>query len=138
MTISDRYSGPNVVIDRKGVRQAKISNACRSVFSASYAKVPRLQHLPKDANIAIMMKYINLRVQSEVARKKNRAYDINKMSKTFEMTISRLRFLNSLCRIVIIFARPEPRSTTTSHILKSSIYFDIIILKVPILAVPIL
>ena len=35
--------------NRKGERQAKISNAC-SVFSASNAKVPRLRHLPKDAN----------------------------------------------------------------------------------------
>ena len=33
-----------IVVDRKGVRQAKISNVC-SVFSASYAKVPRLQSL---------------------------------------------------------------------------------------------
>ena len=43
--------------------------------------------------IPIMLKYnVYLRIQSEVARKQKRAYDINKMSKTFEMTISRLRF----------------------------------------------
>ena len=89
--------------------------------------------------IPIMLKYnVYLRIQSEVARKQKRAYDINKMSKTFEMTI----FLNSLWDHN--YFRPTracgPRSTTTSHILKRSTYFAIIsvdsTVAVPILSFP--
>ena len=80
-----------------------------------------VQHLPKDANkyeITLMIIY----AFSQKLREKKRAYDINRMSKKFEMTILKVNvdcvYLNSLCRNIIIFARPRPRSTTTSHILK--------------------
>ena len=76
MTISDRESGPDVVVDRKGARQAKISNVC-SVFSASYAKVPRLQQFFQ--KMSIMIKYnVYLSVQSEVAEscEKNNVHTI--------------------------------------------------------------
>ena len=91
--------------------------------------------------IPIMLKYnVYLGIQSEVARKQKRAYDINKMSKTFEMTISRLRFSElSLSYFRTTRAR-GPRSTTTSHILKRSTYFAIIsvdsTVAVPILSFP--
>ena len=94
--------------------------------------------------IPIMLKYnVYLRIQSEVARKQKRAYDINKMSKTFEMTISRLRF-SELSLSDHNYFRPTrargPRSTTTSHILKRSTYFAIInvdsTVAVPILSFP--
>ena len=97
--------------------------------------------------IPIMLKYnVYLRIQSEVARKQKRAYDINKMSKTFEMTINRLRFSKlSLSPVTDHnYFRPtrarRPRSTTTSHILKRSTYFVIISVNstvaVPILSFP--
>ena len=94
--------------------------------------------------IPIMLKYnVYLRIQSEVPRKQKRAYDINKMSKTFEMTISRLRF-SELSLSDHNYFRPTqargPRSTTTSHILKRSTYFAIIsvdsTVAVPILSFP--
>ena len=92
-----------------------------------------------------MLKYnVYLRIQSEVARKQKRAYDINKMSKTFEMTISRLRFSElseSLDLSDHNYFRPTrargPRSTTTSFILKRSTYFAIISVDSTV-AVPIL
>ena len=93
--------------------------------------------------IPIMLKYnVYLRIQSEVARKQKRAY---KMSKTFEMTISRLLFSElSLDLSDHNYFRPTrargPRSTTTSHILKRSTYFAIIgvdsTVAVPILSSP--
>ena len=66
--------------------------------------------------IPIKLKYnVYLRIQSEVARKQKRAY---KMSKTFEMTISRLRF-SELSLSDHNYFRPTrargPRSTTTGH-----------------------
>ena len=91
--------------------------------------------------IPIMLKYnVYLRIQSEVARKQKRAY---KMSKTFEMTISRLRFSELSLSDHNNF-RPTrargPRSTTTSYILKRSTYFAIIsvdsTVAVPILSSP--
>ena len=65
------------------------------------------------------------------------------MSKTFEMTISRLRF-SELSLSDHNYFRPTrargPRSTTTSHILKRSTYFAIIgvdsTVAVPILSSP--
>ena len=88
--------------------------------------------------IPIMLKYnVYLRIQSEVARKQKRAY---KMSKTFGMTISRLRF-SELSLSDHNYFRPTrargPRSTTTSHILKRSPYFAIISVDSTV-AVPIL
>ena len=71
-----------------------------------------------------MMKYnvyLNYAFSHKLQEKK-RAYDKKKMSKTFEISGNKVHvdcvFLNALCRIIIIFARPWPRSTTTSHILK--------------------
>ena len=111
----------------------------KKIFSLLYPDrgiVPRSGYIPRLVpfssllifqKIPIMLKYnVYLRIQSEVARKQKRAY---KMSKTFEMTISRLRF-SELSLSDHNYFRPTrargPRSTTTSHILKRSTYFAII------------
>ena len=60
----------------------------------------------------------------KLREKSKRAYDINKMSETFEMTMSRLRFSKlSLSQVSDhnYFRPTRPRSTTTSHFLSSTV-----------------